>query len=162
MTTWPKMKWPKFQPLAVKAIIPIRPSSYMRAINSLTRSGFQTVILQTYSSIISLKWSSCQACALFFQSTHPTLPLLSPNWIFIPPSLLGKQFSWAEFIPVGVLISVIKYPKKKYALVIGWKRVYSHETQVQSCNTSANSAHAFKISSILNFCDVFFIYIIDK
>ena len=107
------MKWPKFQPLAVKAIIPIRPSSYMRAINSLTRNGFQTVILQTYSSIISLKWSSCQACALFLQSTHPTPPLLSPNWIFIPPSLLGKQFSWAEFIPVGVLISVIKYPEKK-------------------------------------------------
>ena len=81
------MKWPKFQPLAVKAIIPIGPSSYMRAINSLTRSGFQTVILQTYSSIISLKWPreiwrpihSCQAYALFFQSTHPTPPLLSPS-----------------------------------------------------------------------------------
>ena len=47
---------------------------------------------------------------------------------------------------------------KNYALLIGWKRMHSHVTQAQSCNTNANykkCAHAFKITSLSTFCDVF-------
>ena len=42
--------------------------------------------------------------------------------------------------------------------LMGWKWVHSNVIRVQSCNMSANyskSAHAFKISFILTFCDVF-------
>ena len=48
----------------------------------------------------------------------------------------------------------LKMNMQKLRDLIGWKRVHSHVTRVQSCSTRANfkeRAHAFKMSSVLTF-----------